>query len=93
MNIKIAIKTWLTGKGQGRGLDTLSRLCCGLVETVTLNEIPLAAPPRLMPVQIRAEARFEPRIHFRRPQLDSLHDVGGFARIETALRRRRNHPT
>jgi len=55
-------------------------------------ELALARAVQVIPVKVLPEARFTPRINFRRPPLDSLRDAGGFARIERSLRVRRPRP-
>ena len=93
MKTKTLIKTWLTGLRKGRGFQKLACLCNGLADAqayaLAINEIPLAQPKRLVPIQMHPAVEFKPRLNFRRPSLDSLEASGALKRIQLVVRSRR----
>jgi hypothetical protein len=81
--MKTEIKSWLAERTRIIRLTGLARLCGGLANAVTLETTPFVPARQLVPIQVRREVQFTPRINFRRPRLDPLTD---FAGIERALR-------
>ena len=90
MNMKTEIKSWLAGKTRIIRLTGLAPLCGGLANAVALEATPLVPARQLVPIQVRREVRFTPRISFRRPRLDPSIDFVG---IERALRGNLRRPS